>query len=125
MNVITGGYMPEYGRSTGGAISAITKSGGNEFHGSIFGTWTPGGLTGPPKQVATLRRGHQLRRRPCTTSATSARTLGGYIIKDKLWFFAGVQYAATRYSYTRIVQHPGRRDGRPYRHPELDAAPVR
>src|SRR6185503_379311 len=49
VNNITGGYMPEYGRSTGGAISANTKSGGNEFHGSIFGTWTPGGLTGPPK----------------------------------------------------------------------------
>lgn len=54
VNVITGGYMPEYGRSTGGAISAVTKSGGNEFHGSIFGTWTPGGLTGAPEQVATI-----------------------------------------------------------------------
>ena len=46
--------MPEYGRATGGAISAVTKSGGNEFHGSVFGTWTPGGLAGPPKQVATV-----------------------------------------------------------------------
>src|SRR5262249_54860753 len=28
-------------------------------------------------------------------------TLGGYIIKDKLWFFAGVAPAFQRYSYTR------------------------
>ena len=47
VNVITGGYMPEYGRTLGGALSATTKSGGNEFHGTVFGTWTPGGLTGP------------------------------------------------------------------------------
>src|SRR5262249_42137999 len=51
VNVITGGYMPEYGRTTGGAISAITRSGGNEFHGSIWGTFTPGALQGRPKTV--------------------------------------------------------------------------
>ena len=91
MNVITGGYMPEYGRTTGGAISAVTKSGGNEFHGSIFGTFTPGGLAGPPKAVTDRRRVSIDRDDALTTSATSAATLGGYIIKDKLWFFAGIQ----------------------------------
>src|SRR5215813_10906807 len=54
VNVITGGYMPEYGRTSGGAISAVTKSGGNEFHGSIFGTWTPGSLQGSPATVTAL-----------------------------------------------------------------------
>ena len=28
-------------------------------------------------------------------------TIGGYIIKDKLWFFAGLQWAAQRYIYSR------------------------
>ena len=100
VNVITGGYMPEYGRSTGGAISAVTKSGGNEFHGSVFGTWTPGGLTGAPKQLATINRTINANVSLFNIGDFGA-TLGGYIIKDKLWFFAGVQYAATRYSYTR------------------------
>src|SRR5262249_60275934 len=45
VNVITGGYMPEYGRATGGTISATTKSGGNEFHGQVGGYFTPGALT--------------------------------------------------------------------------------
>ena len=87
--------MPEYGRTIGGALSAVTKSGGNEFHGSIWGTWTPGGLAGAAG--AESRRQHRRssrHRRPRTTSVTSGRPLGGYIIKDKLWFFAGVQYAA-------------------------------
>ena len=100
VNVITGGYMPEYGRSTGGAISAVTKSGGNEFHGSVFGTWTPGGLTGAPKEVVTTNAVINSNVALHNIGDVGA-TLGGYIIKDKLWFFAGVQYAATRYSYTR------------------------
>jgi hypothetical protein len=50
VNVITGGYMPEYGRSLGGALSATTKSGGNEFHGSVFGTFTPGSLAGAQRR---------------------------------------------------------------------------
>ena len=34
--VITGGYNAEYGRSTGGIINVVSKSGGNELHGSAF-----------------------------------------------------------------------------------------
>jgi len=44
VNVISGGYLPEYGRSTGGVVNAVTKSGSNEFHGSVFGNLTPGAL---------------------------------------------------------------------------------
>ena len=58
VNVITGGYMPEYGRTTGGAISAITKSGGNEFHGSVWGTFTPGRLDRSPAQHRAGRDAH-------------------------------------------------------------------
>src|SRR6185295_2213944 len=37
VDVKTGGYEAELGRSTGGIINVITKSGGNEFHGDVFG----------------------------------------------------------------------------------------
>ena len=111
VNVITGGYMPEYGRTTGDAISAITKSGGNEFHGSIWGTLTPGALQGSSKTVSTAgavvagtRTLHNI--------GDFGATLGGYILKDKLWFFAGVQSSFTRYSYTRqfYIEEPGQTD---------------
>ena len=36
VNVISGGYMPEYGRATGGMLNVVTKSGSNEFHGVVF-----------------------------------------------------------------------------------------
>ena len=105
VNVITGGYMPEYGRTMGGALSATTKSGGNEFHGSIFGTWTPGGLTGAPGPL-TVQGGTPaiLGARDLDQIYDLGATLGGYIVKDKLWFFAGFQFASQRYSYTRTYQ---------------------
>jgi carboxypeptidase family protein/TonB-dependent receptor-like protein len=105
VNIITGGYMPEYGRTLGGALSATTKSGGNEFHGSVFGTWTPGGLSGPQGPL-TVTGGTPaiLGARNLDNIWDLGATLGGYIVKDKLWFFAGVQYATQRYSYTRTYQ---------------------
>jgi outer membrane receptor protein involved in Fe transport len=44
VEIKTGAYGPEYGRSTGGIFNVITKSGGNEFHGDIFGYGTTKGL---------------------------------------------------------------------------------
>jgi hypothetical protein len=105
VNVITGGYMPEYGRTLGGAISATTKSGGNEFHGSVFGTFTPGSFTGKAGQVPP-QGGTQtvLTNRDLYNLGDFGATLGGYIVKDKLWFFAGVQPSFQKYVYSRQYQ---------------------
>jgi len=111
VNVITGGYMPEYGRTTGGAVSGVTKSGGNEFHGSVWGTFTPGALQGRAKTVTTA--GAVVAGKvDLYNIGDFGATLGGYIIKDKLWFFAGVQPSFTRYSYTRsfFIENPGQTD---------------
>jgi hypothetical protein len=102
VNVITGGYMPEYGRSMGGALSAVTKSGGNEFHGSIWGNFTPGALAGSAAASnATGSTGVVSVTNDLYNIGDFGATLGGYIIKDKLWFFAGLQPSFQRYSWTR------------------------
>ncbi len=41
VDVKTGGYEPQYGKSTGGLVQIITKSGGNEFHGAVAGFLGP------------------------------------------------------------------------------------
>src|SRR5207244_13472969 len=41
VDIKTGGYQAEYGRASGGIINVVTKSGGNEFHGSVFVNWSP------------------------------------------------------------------------------------
>ena len=100
VNVTTGGYLPEYGRSTGGIIAANTKSGGNEFHGSIWGTWTPGALAGAPHPVTDLNSALTLRNEVHNVVDFGA-TLGGYFVRDKLWFFVGFQPEFTRYRVNR------------------------
>jgi hypothetical protein len=100
IKIVTGGYMPEYGRNSGGVISAVTQSGGNEFHGSVFGTFTPGSLTGTPGTVGRPTSTLQGKREVGNFGDIGA-TLGGYLIKDRLWFFAGFQWSAQRYIYSR------------------------
>ena len=102
VNVITGGYMPEYGRATGGIISGVTKSGSNEFHGSAWLQYTPGGLEGTRKEVksdaSTIRTKPKL-----AYINTIGADIGGPIVEDKLWFYAGFQQAQTGYSLTRSL----------------------
>ena len=35
--IITNNYAPEYGRTSGGVVNIITRSGSNDFHGDVFG----------------------------------------------------------------------------------------
>ncbi len=110
VNIITGGYLPEYGRSTGGVLDVVTKSGSNEFHGSIFTSFTPGGLEGPR---ALVRREAQTILMASRLSAQRdfGVELGGPILRDKLWFYAGfspslVSYRVDR-SLSRVVVENG------------------
>jgi outer membrane receptor protein involved in Fe transport len=95
VNIITGGFMPEFGRSTGGVMTAVTKSGSNQFHGSVFGNLAPGFLEGTPRTVA--REGTVITtRQQLWGLGDFGATLGGPIVQDKLWFFAGVAPSFTR-----------------------------
>ena len=102
INIVTGGFMPEYGKTTGGAVAAFTKSGGNEFHGSVFGTWTPGGLGQTGATIHTNGATYDSNTKLYNRWDVGA-TLGGYIIKDKLWFFAGFDANQIKNARTRTI----------------------
>jgi hypothetical protein len=85
VEIKTGAYSAEYGKSTGGIFNVVTKSGGNQIHGDIFGFFTPGGAVREVKNF------------PFTGSAANGFSekdiggdIGGPIVKDKLWYFAAV-----------------------------------
>ncbi|MFY9552107.1 MAG: TonB-dependent receptor [Thermoanaerobaculia bacterium] len=83
VEVKTGGYQAEFGRSTGGIINVITKSGGNEFHGDVFGYYDADALQANNRHSNESLYG---------TNQGFNRydwglDLGGYAIKDRLWFF--------------------------------------
>ena len=41
MSVLTNSFSAEYGGSTGSVVNIVTKSGGNQYHGQVFGLWRP------------------------------------------------------------------------------------
>ncbi|MEO8215993.1 MAG: TonB-dependent receptor [Acidobacteriota bacterium] len=84
--VLSGGISAEYGRFTGGVVSTITKSGGNEFHGSLRDRVTNGAW-----QARTPWSGE-----PSALNATNHAvegTLGGFFLRDRLWFFLAARDA--------------------------------
>lgn len=52
-DIITGGYNAEFGRSTGGVVNVVTKTGSNQLRGSIFGYVGPGALIARPAPTPT------------------------------------------------------------------------
>ena len=84
VQVMTGGYSAEFGRSTGGVFNVITKSGGNEFHGDVFGyiaddSWTS-------ERIGRQQKGTTFGN-DVTDSKDFGVSLGGPIMRDRLWFF--------------------------------------
>ena len=105
VSVIAGGYLPEYGRSTGGVLNVVTKSGTNDFRGSAFFNFSPGALEGDRKRVRAVGQTLSTDRNVELIHDFGA-DIGGPIIKDKLFFYGGVSFNFTRY---RIEQNLNRR----------------
>jgi len=78
----TGGFEAEYGRATGAIANVVTKSGGNEFHGAI-----------PVYYTNLDMKRHQEADRGAVDEEDfyelePGGSLGGPIMRDRLWFFA-------------------------------------
>jgi outer membrane receptor protein involved in Fe transport len=103
VDVSTGGYMPEFGRSTGGVISATTKSGSNEIRGSAWTFATPGFLESSPTPVFDAGNTIQTDRPKIGLIADVGADIGFPIIKDKLWLYGGVQFSRSTYDVGRSL----------------------
>jgi outer membrane receptor protein involved in Fe transport len=84
--VLAGGVSAEYGRFTGGVVSTLTKSGGNRFSGSFRDSFTNPEWTEKtpwPTEADHVDKVDQI----------YEATLGGRILKDRLWFFGAGRLA--------------------------------
>jgi hypothetical protein len=82
LQVKAGGYEAEFGRASGGIIDVITHSGGNRFGGQAFGFFTDNGLTSEPRFAVAGTRESQF------SEYDFGGSLGGPVVRDRLWFFA-------------------------------------
>lgn len=94
VSIKTSNFSAEYGRHSGSAINVVTRSGGKNFHGGVFeflrndkldamNFFAPTGVNGQ-KQKQKLRFND------------FGWNLGGPILKDKLFFFAGQEWKIIR-----------------------------
>jgi carboxypeptidase family protein/TonB-dependent receptor-like protein len=108
IEIKTGGLPAEYGRMTGGVINVLTKSGGNQFKTDLFGFYEGGGLQSNDETRS---------QRPATTTSVFnvahkydfGIDLGGYLVKDKLWFFGAYNRVDERQEreVIRVIDSPG------------------
>ncbi len=96
VQVKTGGVDAEFGGALGGVISAVTKSGGNNFHGDIHYYYSGNGISAVPvRRLAADPVGEKLAKHIQDTKMPDnnheiGASLGGYFIKNKLYFFSAI-----------------------------------
>lgn len=83
LSIETAPYDTEFNGFTGGTINAVTKSGENEFHGSAGYFYADSDLAGDASQDDNFDLDFE--------EKSYAFTLGGPIIKDKLFFFGAYE----------------------------------
>jgi len=81
IQVLTGGYEAEFGRSTGGIVNMLTNSGTNEIRAEAFGYYTNNRFSGE-RRLGVLQRGSE-----SFSFYDVGLSLGGPIMRDRAWFF--------------------------------------
>lgn len=101
VQVKTAGFEAEYGQSTGGIVNVLTKSGTNRFRGSAFTYIRPEWLEAGWDPLTTVD-GY------VNTTGTKVTeggfTLGGPIVKDRLFFFGAMN---PQFETATLIAPPG------------------
>jgi hypothetical protein len=93
VQVKSSGYEAQYGGSMGGVINVVTRSGGNEFHGEVLVYYDGSSLRGENRPSLRIAPYDDTKFEYITYPKDNWNryeigfALGGYIIRDKLWFF--------------------------------------
>src|SRR5690606_37724086 len=86
--VKTGGYSVEFGRTTGGVVNAVARSGTNEFHYGSKLVWAPKDWESSARNSYLDGDRYLTRSRDRTDSTRLNVWASGPIVKDRLFFFA-------------------------------------
>jgi hypothetical protein len=84
--ITTSNFGAEYGRNSGSVVNIVTKSGSNNLHGSLYGTESNQRFDA----LSSNQKAYEgLTKVPTVNDLFLGGTVGGPIIKDKLFFFGG------------------------------------
>jgi outer membrane receptor protein involved in Fe transport len=101
INILTNNFTAEYGRASAGVVNVTTKSGTNDFHGTAY-------EFGRYSALATNTFDNNARgiAKPGFTRNQFGYSVGGPVMKDKLFFFQSTEWLRIRSSATNIVNIP-------------------
>lgn len=91
VSVLTNNYNAEFGTGAAGQFNTVTKSGTNEFHGSGFLYLQNQKLNAASTSEEFLINTGELNEKPRFKESRFGATLGGPIVRNKLFFFGAVQ----------------------------------
>ena len=89
--VVAEGAPAEFGRSNGGFVTVVTKSGTNDLHGTVHSYFKNQGLSSAPK-----RGDGSTAAKTDFNQQQAGFTLGGPLVKDKAFFFTALDYQRGR-----------------------------
>lgn len=98
--VITNNFSAEYGRNQGAIINIVTKSGTNQFHGSGFMFYRDSSITDALDNIEKGQEG--LTSPPLVLYKVFGGTIGGPIVKDRIFFFGSYQGIRTSQVFNDI-----------------------
>jgi hypothetical protein len=90
--LVTNQFGPEYGRNAGSVVNVLTKSGGNAWHGSIYGNENNSilnSMTNFQKNFDTDPAGNRLHHPPRLNDEFSGFQIGGPWIKNRMFLAGG------------------------------------
>lgn len=101
--VLNSGYSAEYGRATGGIVNTVTRSGSNSYHGTLYWFFRNRTLNARDRYASF---------NPPEYRHQAGASIGGPIIKNKLFFFANTEItrrnfplASSLTSYPTVIQN--------------------
>ncbi len=100
-SVVSSTFTAEYGRASGGVVNVATKSGSNEFHGSLyeFNRVSKLASNGFDNNAQGIERGIFARNQ-------FGFSIGGPVVKDKLFFFNNTEWFRVRSGSTLTALVP-------------------
>jgi hypothetical protein len=95
VQVKTSGFEAQYGQALGGVVNMNTKSGGNTVHGGAYFYMAPNALEATRRQANAVRfnRGMET---VGVASYDIGGDIGGYLVKDRVFWYGGVNYVWNR-----------------------------
>src|SRR5690349_6400897 len=95
--VLSDGFAAEFGRAMGGVVNTVTRSGGNDLHGTAYWFWRNHSLEALDRYSAGLAVPEHRQ--------TIGASVSGPLIRNKLFYFLNFDYTGRNFPAINRIQN--------------------